>query len=110
MIPSCEGSLVINISKSGFVWNDNKPYNLKFIGIVVGGNVATNSNIGQFNFDYNKHVFNNDAEEFNRVSSKISRFNKQMEEELNLRIKGNQGNQTLQVVDNIVKLFNRYLI
>eukprot|EP00341_Mesodinium_pulex_P013456 CAMPEP_0116933816 /NCGR_PEP_ID=MMETSP0467-20121206/29272_1 /TAXON_ID=283647 /ORGANISM="Mesodinium pulex, Strain SPMC105" /LENGTH=157 /DNA_ID=CAMNT_0004614789 /DNA_START=704 /DNA_END=1178 /DNA_ORIENTATION=+ len=71
LLPDCEGSLVVNLSKEGFVWQKGAPKNLKFMGVVVAGNLATNSNIGQFNFDYNKHVFNNSSDEFNKVSDKI---------------------------------------
>lgn len=52
------------------------------MGVVVGGNPKTNSNVGQFNFDYNNHIFNNTVEEFNKVSDKISSFNATMKERM----------------------------
>lgn len=77
LLPGCEGSVVINLSTKGFNYNKktNMPLSMKYMGVVVAGNPKTNNNVGQFNFDYNNHVFNNTAEEFNKVSDKISNFN-----------------------------------
>jgi len=78
--------------------------------VVVAGNTILNVNVAQFNFDFNKHVFNSSTEEFNKVSDKIYKFNRMMEEELKLRIKSNDGNITLNVIDSYINIIHAKII
>jgi len=55
-------------------------------------------------------VFNSSTDEFNKVSDKIFKFNIMMESELKLRLKGNDGNITLNVIDSYINIIHAKII